>query len=168
MTAPVVRRLRLPAAQSSPAAARAVVSEAVHEVGLTSVLDEAMLLTTELVTNGVVHARTELEIDLVATRDAISVMVLDHHCGPLSLAGWDAQQPGTGAGGTPAQLRERGRGLLLVDRLADRWGTLHHSGGKGVWFRLAGPDSDAPAQGMTPSRAPGPAPGVSAAPGAVG
>lgn len=131
MTAPVVRRLRLPPAQSSPAVARAAVYEAVLEADLTAVLDEAMLLTTELVTNGVVHARTELEIEIIASADAISVMVLDRRCGPLALTGWDATTPGP----TP-EATERGRGLLLVDRLADRWGTLHHREGKGVWFWL--------------------------------
>nr|WP_237439467.1 ATP-binding protein [Amycolatopsis rubida] len=32
--------------------------------------------------------------------------------------------------------RARGRGMLLVDRLADDWGVHEHSGGKTVWARL--------------------------------
>ena len=121
---------------------------------LTGVLDEALLLTTELVTNGVVHAGTELEIEIIAGVDALSVMVLDRRCGPLSLTGWDATTPGP----TP-ESTERGRGLLLVDRLADRWGTLHHSGGKGVWFQLERPS-------FTTGRT-RPTPGLGSAPGAA-
>lgn len=105
---------------------------------LVAVLDEALLLTTELVTNGVVHARTELEIEILATPQGVSVMVLDHRCGPLSLTAWSAKTSAPG-GGPFGQLQDRGRGLFLVDRLADRWGTVHHGDGKGVWFRLDRP-----------------------------
>jgi serine phosphatase RsbU (regulator of sigma subunit) len=34
------------------------------------------------------------------------------------------------------EVAERGRGLLLVDHFASRWGTVHQGTGKGVWFRL--------------------------------
>jgi len=30
----------------------------------------------------------------------------------------------------------RGRGLLLVKAIADRWGSEEHRGGKRVWFEL--------------------------------
>ena len=156
-TASVMRRLRLPAAQSSPAAARTAVYEAIIEVDLVGMLDEALLLTTELVTNAVIHARTDLEIEIAAGRDGISVMVLDHHCGPLALTEWDGKAL-LGKSGGSGELRERGRGLFLVDRLASRWGTLHHAGGKGVWFRL-----DYPA-GQTVQ----PQPGLAEAPGSGG
>ena len=33
--------------------------------------------------------------------------------------------------------RERGRGMQLVSRLADRWGVEDHQGGKRVWFELS-------------------------------
>ena len=29
-----------------------------------------------------------------------------------------------------------GRGLLIVDRVATAWGTVHEDGGKRVWFQL--------------------------------
>lgn len=32
--------------------------------------------------------------------------------------------------------RERGRGMQLVDRIADRWGAEDHRDGKRVWFEL--------------------------------
>jgi anti-sigma regulatory factor (Ser/Thr protein kinase) len=36
-------------------------------------------------------------------------------------------------------LAENGRGLLLVDQLADSWGWRPETGGKLVWFRLRRP-----------------------------
>jgi serine phosphatase RsbU (regulator of sigma subunit)/anti-sigma regulatory factor (Ser/Thr protein kinase) len=134
VTAPVVRRLRLPPAQSSPAVARAAVQEAVAAGGLRSIADEALLLTTELVTNGVVHAGTELDLEIVTDASSISVMVLDHRRDPIALSHRGAAR--TDPQRHLSELEERGRGLLLVDHLASSWGTLHHGTGKGVWFRL--------------------------------
>jgi serine phosphatase RsbU (regulator of sigma subunit)/anti-sigma regulatory factor (Ser/Thr protein kinase) len=109
------------------------------EAGLTDVLDEALLLTTELSTNGVIHACTDLDLEIVVDAGSITVGVMDFRTGPLtaSLAG-----PSRSRSGPPgeADLDERGRGLLLVDRLASSWGTVHHPGGKGVWFRLDRPN----------------------------
>jgi serine phosphatase RsbU (regulator of sigma subunit)/anti-sigma regulatory factor (Ser/Thr protein kinase) len=137
VTAPVVRRLRLSATQGSPAVARAAVGEVVLAAGLGAVLDEAILLATELVTNSVVHVGSDLEVDIVATAEAITVTVLDQQRAPLVFRGWE---PASTEPGLPTdQLAERGRGLLLVDRFADCWGTIHHQGGKGVWFRLEKP-----------------------------
>jgi serine phosphatase RsbU (regulator of sigma subunit) len=91
-------------------------------------LDEALLLTTELSTNSVVHAGTELDVEIVADATGLTVTVMDFRKGPLTDSHWSR------AG--ESNMDERGRGLLLVDRLASRWGTLHHRHGKGVWFRL--------------------------------
>jgi phosphoserine phosphatase RsbU/P len=131
VTAQVVRRVRLPADHSSPGAARAAVRSAVTDADLTEVLDEALLLTTELATNVVVHARTEMDIEITADAGGITVTVLDFHTGPIA-----HHRVGGAAGRSIDQLDERGRGLLLVDQLATYWGTLHYPHGKGVWFRL--------------------------------
>jgi len=111
------------------------------EADLTELLDEALLLTTELVTNGVLHAGTDLDIEVIADPTGLTVTVADHTPGVID---------------NPRPLREtldgpteRGRGLLLVDHFATAWGTTHHNGGKGVWFRLDRPGTtgDAPSQG---------------------
>lgn len=122
--APIVRRLPLPADLRSPATARSVVRTVAAAAQLTEVLDEALLLTTELVTNAVVHAGTDLTVEITADGDGLTITVLDTLAGPL-----------VGPGNATLD-DERGRGLLLVDRLASRWGTIHHPAGKGVWFRL--------------------------------
>ena len=135
MTAQVVRRVRLPADHGSPGAARRAVRAVVDEVGLTDVLDEALLLTTELSTNVVLHARTDLDLEIVADPGSITVTVVDFRPGPITHNLWDRN-----AGRPVNELAERGRGLMLVDQLATCWGTLHHPDGKGVWFRLDTPN----------------------------
>ncbi len=106
----------------------------VTEAGLAEVLDEALLLTTELATNAVLHARTDMEIEIVAAGDSVTVTVMDFHHGPITHHHWPSRRAVTPR--PVDQLDERGRGLLLVDQLATYWGTLHHPDGKGVWFRL--------------------------------
>jgi anti-sigma regulatory factor (Ser/Thr protein kinase) len=39
----------------------------------------------------------------------------------------------------PEDEQPRGRGLLLVKAIADRWGSEDHRGGKRVWFELRHP-----------------------------
>ena len=46
-------------------------------VGLGELRDEVLLLTSELVTNGVVHAGTELELEIIADPGGIQVTVTD-------------------------------------------------------------------------------------------
>ncbi|MFJ8686250.1 SpoIIE family protein phosphatase [Micromonospora wenchangensis] len=145
-----VRRVRLPADRRTPAAARAVVRSVLAEADLDELLNEALLLTTELSTNAVEHARTELDIEVVADQIGLTVTVSDFAAGPVDelVVGIrnDTDQIG--------EVSARGRGLLLVDHFASRWGTTYLPTGKGVWFRLDrhGDHGDAP-------RATYPAPG---------
>ncbi|SCL24098.1 Serine phosphatase RsbU, regulator of sigma subunit [Micromonospora nigra] len=127
-----VRRVRLPADRRTPAAARAVVRSVLAEAHLDDLLNEALLLTTELSTNAVEHARTELDIEVVADRVGLTVTVSDFASGPVD-------ELTVGVRNNTAdisQVTERGRGLLLVDHFASRWGTTYLPTGKGVWFRL--------------------------------
>ena len=86
-------------------------------------LDDLLILTSELVTNAVLHPRTALELGVTITDDAVLVCV------------------GDGADGKPTSQghsngRESGRGIMLVRELADDWGVLPHAAreGKAVWF----------------------------------
>jgi serine phosphatase RsbU (regulator of sigma subunit) len=105
------------------------------EAGLTELLDAALLLTTELATNGVLHAGTDLDVEVVADQRGLTVTVSDYTPGVIN-----EPRPvrETAALDGPT---ERGRGLLLVNHFATAWGTNHHNGGKGVWFRLDRPGS---------------------------
>ena len=124
--------IRLVADATAARAARRVVAAALPDQAQAELRDRATLLVSELVTNSVVHAASavELEVDVDDQAPAggtVTVRVRDADTGPLVMR----------AGGG-SELDEGGRGLLLVDRLAQAWGTEHHAGRKTVWFRLAG------------------------------
>lgn len=85
--------------------------------------DVLRLLTSELVTNAVLHARTPLEVGMTVTQQSVVVTVHD-----LDLTR-SSQQP------YPA--REGGWGLGLVTALAQQYAMeVHVEGGKTAWFRL--------------------------------
>jgi sigma-B regulation protein RsbU (phosphoserine phosphatase) len=128
----LVRRVRLPNDRRTPAAARALVRAVLEEAGLDGLLNEALLLTTELSTNAVVHAGTELDIEVAADLDGLTVTVTDFAPGPVEELAVGPRNDKVDIG----EVAERGRGLLLVDHFASRWGTVHQGSGKGVWFRL--------------------------------
>jgi phosphoserine phosphatase RsbU/P len=128
----LVRRVRLPNDRRTPAAARALVRSVLEETGLDSLLNEALLLTTELSTNAVVHAGTELDIEVTADPSGLTVTVTDFAPGPVEQLAVGPMNDKIDIG----DVAERGRGLLLVDHFASRWGTVHEGTGKGVWFRL--------------------------------
>jgi sigma-B regulation protein RsbU (phosphoserine phosphatase) len=139
-TSTLVRRVRLPNDRRTPAAARALVRSALEEAGLDTLLNEALLLTTELSTNAVVHAGTELDIEVTADTSGLTVTVTDFAPGPVEELAVGPKNDRVDIG----EVAERGRGLLLVDHFASRWGTVHEGTGKGVWFRLErGPGSSA-------------------------
>jgi sigma-B regulation protein RsbU (phosphoserine phosphatase) len=98
------------------------------EKGWADRLDEALLLLSELSTNGVIHAGTALDVDVMADDQGVTITVSDHKSGLVGNLGLVNDEAD--------RLDEHGRGLLLVDQLATSWGTRHDSHGKGVWFRL--------------------------------
>ncbi len=91
--------------------------------------DDAVVVVSELVTNAVVHAGTEVELDgrLEAHTGALVIEVLDHH---------PSRAPRDGDTGTPYGIPEYGRGLRLVAALAESWGITYRTGAKTVWARL--------------------------------
>lgn len=83
--------------------------------------DALILLTSELVTNAVVHARTALQVSITVSATFVLVTVFD-----LDL---DRVEP-------PGD-RNGGRGLGIVCALADSYDLVRHvEGGKTAWFRL--------------------------------
>ncbi|EEP72799.1 stage II sporulation E family protein [Micromonospora sp. ATCC 39149] len=130
-----VRRIRLPADRRTPAAARALVRSVLAAARLDDLLSEALLLTTELTTNAVEHARTELDIEVVADDVGVTVTVSDFAAGSVDELTVGVRNDTSKID----EVSERGRGLLLVDHFASRWGTTYLPTGKGVWFRLDRP-----------------------------
>ncbi|MBD3005908.1 SpoIIE family protein phosphatase [Streptomyces sp. 5-10] len=174
-----VSRTTLPGSVRAPAAARAFVHTALTgrsaaEAFAPITLDErsigdAVLLVSELVTNAVLHAGTQVEVvcrlqpgDGATGEDFGSA---DDPLGPEETSGPDdvprdvPRRPGivievadlhpasTVYGGPETQRRGRGRGLQLIGALAESWGVTYHRTRKAVWFRLdaerAGTELDA-------------------------
>ena len=114
--------------ERSPALARRVARQALADAGLPHLLDDVLLVVTELVTNAAVHAGTAFELDIDATAPGVRVEVTDHSPGAFPVLRPDAHEE-----------REGGRGLFLMDAVATRWGTTHFPTGKSVWFELERP-----------------------------
>jgi two-component sensor histidine kinase len=106
--------------------ARCFVSHTLVEWGDTQLVEAAALLVSELVTNAVTHAGSEVHV--VIGRGGhyavLRVEVGDFSSEPPTMGGFDLEAMS-------------GRGLALVEALAHRWGVETHASGKRVWFELA-------------------------------
>jgi anti-sigma regulatory factor (Ser/Thr protein kinase) len=106
----------------------ACVREFVREaLGPVPVLDEAVLLASELSTNAITHtASSDGTFDVTIGRRLHSVRI---------------EVRDAGSGGVPVArpqdgMAEDGRGLGLVELLADRWGHTGDESGRSVFFEL--------------------------------
>jgi anti-sigma regulatory factor (Ser/Thr protein kinase) len=137
--------------------ARRFVASTCHRWGIDRVSEEVTLAVSELVTNAVLHARTHVEIELCVSDGMLVLCVSDKDSRPpvvrpvrLDLladldavptpglrADVDERQPAMsiGASGNVAG----GRGLLIIDALADEWGVSERSDGKEVWLTIPVP-----------------------------
>ncbi|GEC05995.1 hypothetical protein SSP24_36500 [Streptomyces spinoverrucosus] len=105
---------------------------------------DAMVVLSELVTNAVVHAGTDVELvcRLEPETGAVVVEVCDHH---------PSRPPRDGESEAAYETPEYGRGLRLVAALSEAWGVTYRRGAKTVWARVAAevcPD----AEGYDPER----------------
>lgn len=106
--------------------ARRFVEAGLRDHGCTEETVEIVtLLTSEVATNAVVHARTDFLVRLKLREERVRVEVDDEGMGAAVLTYAEPDDA-------------RGRGLSIVDALADRWGDEHRPGGRHrVWFELA-------------------------------
>jgi len=117
-------RTTLPADLTSVRAARRFVAERCAAAGLSADrCDDALLLTSELVTNAVLHGRSEVEVVVASTARRVRIEVADENSRRPQPVPED-----------PNALD--GRGLALVDAVALRWGVDDRPLGKAVWFEL--------------------------------
>ncbi|MET7871820.1 ATP-binding protein [Streptomyces cyaneofuscatus] len=133
-----VDQLSLVAAQSAVRTSRHFLRFALAKWQAALIEDDVLLVASELVTNAVTvtgvlpepPAWGELErlglvhVRLVGLPDSVVVEVWDESDEPPRL-----QRVGDDA--------EGGRGLLLVQELAERWGSYRTTGGKAVWAQVA-------------------------------
>ncbi len=102
--------------------ARQVVAGHLVEWGVSrDVIEEVVLMTSELVTNAFLHGRPPIDVRLRQTGSEIVLEVQDRA----------AYRPRRRRAG---EEDENGRGLQIVSVLADRWGSRATGIGKSVWF----------------------------------
>ena len=117
--------LELPREESSASVARRWTTAVCERWGCERELDEILLVVSELVTNAVVHGRSNCTLRLSRRGDAVRVDVVDQ------------------GEGSPDPYRadehaEHGRGLYLISAMSSAWGVDPiTSGGKSVWAELA-------------------------------
>jgi MEDS: MEthanogen/methylotroph, DcmR Sensory domain len=107
-----------------PADARRFVIETLTAWGCGHLIDDAAVVTTELATNAVLHARTDFTVTICRRPDGtIRVAVRDSSLSPPQRR-------------QPRPFDRSGRGLRLVEAMATGWGADLLPGGKVVWAQL--------------------------------
>ncbi|MFI5589534.1 ATP-binding protein [Amycolatopsis sp. NPDC051758] len=90
-------------------------------------LGDVLLVATELVTNAYDHGRGPLRVGMSYTAASCQVRI--------EVEDSSREHPVIA---TPSPERPGGRGMLIVDKLADRWGVLDHpAGSKTVWAEVS-------------------------------
>jgi anti-sigma regulatory factor (Ser/Thr protein kinase) len=121
--------LHLSTSRDAPAVGRAFIT---HHTGHlpAEVVDDAILLASELITNAVTHGEPDITMQLRLSPPSIGVAVTDHG---LDLPSPRQPRPSPGA--------VHGRGLRLIDALASTWGidSVHPGPGKTIWFHIEKP-----------------------------
>jgi DNA-binding NarL/FixJ family response regulator len=120
-------KARLEAQPQSAASARRFVDETLQRWNCGELFDVVALLTSELVTNAILHAHSDIELNVSLTPDAVRIDVVDNSADMPARR--EAHEEDTS-----------GRGLGLVEALATSWGVDERPGGKSVWFELPRPD----------------------------
>ena len=113
--------VELPVSREAPALAREFLRGSTCAEHHSEVVDDAVLLVSELVTNSVLHGGPPVVVAVDCDEATLQVRVRD----------------GSSARPAPrdaAQSDEGGRGLALVAEMSADWGVDTEEGGKHVWF----------------------------------
>lgn len=115
--------LQLDADPASAGRARVFVESTLAEWGCTDLNDIVLLLTSELVTNAVLHAGSEVDLSLRLAEGILQIAVAD-------------RSPVAPVVRPPSEQATNGRGMLLLDAMALRWSVVPTEAGKVVWFEV--------------------------------
>jgi anti-sigma regulatory factor (Ser/Thr protein kinase) len=119
----------IPIGVRAPGIARSVVAQCLADHVAPSVLESALLLVSELVTNSIRHSGVPEGEDVV-----VRVRLWDHGC---RLEVEDPGRDGVVAPRSPDVLEGGGMGLYLVQTLSERWGLERvAAGGTRIWAQL--------------------------------
>ncbi len=108
-----------------PGLARRFVGEAMQDWGLPELSDDLALVVGELATNAVVHGRSAFTVAVSRVRGGVRVVVGDCNTASPRVRQFDSDRA------------EGGRGLVLVEAVAQRWGHDAVANGKLVWAELS-------------------------------
>ena len=123
---------QLPPDPRSARTARRMSAAAIAEWGLDELNDDVALLITELVSNAVRHAGTDVSVSVALCPTGVRVEV------------GDDQPEVPGEIGPAGEMAEGGRGLEIVAKLASRWGVATRAPGKTIWFEVDKPEGARP------------------------
>ncbi len=139
-------RLTLPSTPVASGLARRFVTRCLGAAA-PDLVDVAVLLTSELVTNAVLHGLAPIRLEIHRNPGTMRVEV--HDAGLMFVAPAAAAWSLTDEGG---------RGLPLLDALATAWGshTGAVAGGKVLWFEMACAQPDPPDEDAAPPPPPPP------------
>ena len=115
---------------AAPTKARRLVAAAMADAGCPEeLIERAVLVGSELVTNAVMHGTGAPRLQLTVRPDRARLAVYDSGSGTPEVSA-DPDQP---------TFDVHGRGMMIVGRQADRWGVDLRDHGKWVWaeFRVA-------------------------------
>ena len=109
--------------------ARRLVAAALAASGHDDLVEVASLLVSEVVTNSLLHAGTQIRLGCTRQGGGVRIEVFDHSPLMPSVRHYDP-------------LATTGRGLGLVSTLASSWGVHPHEDGKTLWFELGNDTED--------------------------
>lgn len=115
--------VELAAEPASAARARTFVKQTLEEWECAHLDDIVVLLTSELVTNAVLHVGSDVDLSLRLSRGILQIAVAD-------------RSPVTPIVREPSEEATNGRGMLLLDAMALRWSVVPTEAGKIVWFEV--------------------------------
>lgn len=109
--------------ESSPSQARRFVRDRCQEWQLHPVVEDAVLIVSELVTNAVIHAESDCEVRLLYRPSFLRIEVSDAGRGMPDVLATDEES-------------EHGRGMVLTSAFSTAWGVLGDPPAKVVWAEL--------------------------------
>lgn len=113
----------LPPNDYSAARGRRFVRDALVSCALPELVDTAVLLASELITNAVLHGRSEVELTVEVNRAGVKVSTADLNSRMPVMQSAD-------------EFALDGRGIAIVNLMASQWGVTATEDGKVVWFCL--------------------------------
>ncbi|MGW3248517.1 ATP-binding SpoIIE family protein phosphatase [Streptomyces sp. NPDC001070] len=126
--------------------ARGFVDDRLRSWGLAEISDDLQLIVSEIVTNALIHAGSDVDVRLRGFADRVRLEVRDSDSNPPVPSPVSLTEEGSARA-------EHGRGLFIVEALASAWDSSPNGRGKTVWLDVPIPGIEA-AGGIEPAAGP--------------